>query len=460
MLFSSPIFLFLFLPVLFGIYFLADRKFKNIILLIFSLLFYAWGEPIYVLLMIASITVSYVLALLIEKQADVKKRKGLLILSVVLHIGALVFFKYSNLLVDTFSGLLHINIPFGPVGLPIGISFFTFQALSYVIDVYRKEVAASKSLFNLALYISFFPQLIAGPIVRYKDIDDQLLSRKETVGKFSSGVQRFIIGLTHKVILANFAGKIADSIFALPEGDLKWTTAWIGIFAYSLQIYFDFAGYSSMAIGLGRMFGFEFLENFNYPYISHTITEFWRRWHISLSTWFRDYVYIPLGGNRSGATRTTINQFIVFGLCGLWHGALWSFLIWGLYHGALLTIEKISFVAKARKHIPRFLNTIITFILVMIGWIIFKADSVSSTDYFKSFLGFGTGAEKYILTSLDITILLAGALFALPVIPYLSRFNWFMVIKKYSSVFAFILLAIDLMVLISSSYNPFIYFRF
>ena len=460
MLFSSPIFLFLFLPVLFGIYFLADRRFKNTILIIFSLLFYAWGEPVYVFLMLASILVSYVSARFINSSGTEKKRKLGLIFAIVMHLGGLVFFKYSYLLVSTISSLFHINIPFDPIGLPIGISFFTFQSLSYVIDVYRKDVAVSKNLFNLALYVSFFPQLIAGPIVRYKDIEEQLKGRKETVQKFSSGVQRFIIGLTHKVIFANFAGKIADSVFALPEGDLKWTAAWIGIFAYALQIYFDFAGYSSMAIGLGRMFGFEFLENFNYPYISHTITEFWRRWHISLSTWFRDYVYIPLGGNRKGTFRTSLNQFIVFALCGLWHGALWSFLIWGLYHGALLTIERVNFVAKLRQRIPQVINTLITFVLVMIGWIIFKADSIASVEYFKSFVGLGRGVETYMLSSLDITILIVGAIFALPVIPYLSKFTWFVSIKRYARVLVLVLLVLDLMVLISSSYNPFIYFRF
>ena len=335
MVFSSMTFLWLFLPLVFVLSLIIRRpRLQNYLLLIFSLLFYAWGEPVYLFLMLFSILMNWTFGLLIEKSAAHKKL--FLVLDIIGNLGLLGYFKYTNFILDTIRRLLpSASVPVTHIALPIGISFFTFQAMSYVIDLYRGRYRAQKNLFHLALYISFFPQLIAGPIVQYKDIEDQIMNRKRTPEKIASGIRRFIYGLGKKVIISNLVASSVDKLFALSPENMTGVMAWTAAILYTLQIYYDFSGYSDMAIGLGRMFGFEFLENFNYPYISKSIREFWRRWHISLSSWFRDYVYIPLGGNRKGEVRTYINNIIVFFLTGLWHGASWNFVGWGLRLGVL-----------------------------------------------------------------------------------------------------------------------------
>lgn len=345
MVFSSLVFLFVFLPVILILYYISSNKYKNYLLLIASLFFYAWGEPTYVLIMILSIIVNYICGLLVEENKKTIIKKFGLILAIVFNILMLGVFKYSGFLVSNINNILNINLPLPKIALPLGISFFTFQAMSYVIDVYKKDAKVQRSILNLSLYISLFPQLVAGPIVRYQTIADQIDYREHNISKFGEGVNRFIIGLSKKVILSNSLGMLADAVFNTSVEDLTIISSWLGIIAYSLQIFFDFSGYSDMAIGLGKMFGFEFLENFNYPYISQSASEFWRRWHISLGSWFRDYVYFPLGGSRKGTLRTYINLFIVWFLTGFWHGASWTFIAWGLYFGVLIGMEK-AFLEK------------------------------------------------------------------------------------------------------------------
>ncbi len=341
MVFSSLTFLFIFLPVTLTLYFISPKKFKNVVLLITSLIFYAWGEPIYIFLMIFSSIVDYFHGLLIEKfRNENKKAKFVVLSSVVINLGLLSFFKYSDFLIDNFNHLFNTGFDTLDLPLPIGISFYTFQTMSYTIDVYRKEAPVQRSPLALATYVTLFPQLIAGPIVRYQTVAEQINDRKETIDKFADGVKRFIIGLGKKVLLANNIGMLWSEIQATNINDLTILTAWLGVFAFSFQIYFDFSGYSDMAIGLGKMFGFDFLENFNYPYISQSITEFWRRWHISLGTWFKDYVYVSLGGNKVSKIKMYRNLFIVWFLTGLWHGASWNFIVWGLYFGIIIAIEK------------------------------------------------------------------------------------------------------------------------
>ena len=349
MVFSSTIFLFFFLPLTLLAYFVVGPRGRNLILLAASLLFYAWGETVYLLVMLFSIAANYLFGLLIDRARERGSRGGTAFaLAVATNLGLLGFFKYANFFVDNLNQVLPVlglaPMDIGRVHLPIGISFFTFQALSYIIDLYRNETAVQRSLLNFALYKALFPQLIAGPIVRYRDVAREIEQRTVSLDDFASGVQRFIIGLGKKVLIANVMGRAADTIFATPAETLPATLAWTGSIAFMLQIYFDFSGYSDMAIGLGRMFGFHFLENFNYPYIARSVREFWRRWHISLSTWFRDYLYIPLGGNRHGPVRTGANLLLVFLLCGLWHGASWTFLIWGVYHGIFLVLERVPAV--------------------------------------------------------------------------------------------------------------------
>jgi alginate O-acetyltransferase complex protein AlgI len=349
--FSSPIFLFAFLPIVLLVYYLTPKVFKNISLLIASLLFYAWGEVFYIAVMIMSIISNYFIGILISNSQQQDKPtctpKFYLAIGIVINVGLLISFKYANFITDNFNIILeefHISaIDLQVIHLPLGISFFTSQAISYIVDVYKKEFKAQSNIYNLALYISLFPQLIAGPIVRYHDVAKQITGREHSLELFANGAARFIIGLSKKMLIANPLGEVADNIFILSGNDLTMPLAWIGVVAYSLQIYFDFSGYSDMAIGLGRMFGFKFLENFNYPYISKSLREFWRRWHISLSTWFRDYIYIPLGGNRVSTVRVYMNLFIVFLLTGVWHGASWNFVAWGLFHGIFLAAEHAGF---------------------------------------------------------------------------------------------------------------------
>ena len=405
MVFSSAVFLFLFLPLLLGLYRVLPRSLQNSVLLLGSLLFYAWGEGAFCLLMLTSIGLNYAFGRLVDRARDVRHRKAIVALAVVVNLAFLGWYKYANFIADTLSalglGALGLSFELSPIHLPIGISFFTFQALSYVVDVYRGEGRARKNPLDVALYISLFPQLIAGPIVRFRDIADQLRDRSVALADFAYGIRRFVIGLGKKVLIANTVAIPADQIFELPASELTFALAWVGLIAYTFQIYFDFSGYSDMAIGLGRMFGFRFLENFNYPYISRSVTEFWRRWHISLSSWFRDYVYIPLGGNRGGRIKTYRNLLLVFFVTGLWHGASFSFIVWGFYHGFFLILERMM---RGRGFaLPAVVRHAYVLLVVMVGWVFFRANTLGfALDYLKALVGLGAGigylnyAEQYL----------------------------------------------------------------
>ena len=390
MLFSSTVFLFLFLPAVLLLYYIVPRKVRNLVLFVFSLVFYAWGEPVYVFLMIGSTVVAYITGLLADKTVKGRKAwvpKVSLIVAILWNMGLLLFYKYSDFFIVNANNIFGFSIKELKLVMPIGISFYSFQTLSYVIDVYRGDVKAQKNYLTLGTYVALFPQLIAGPIVRYKDVAEQMKNRRETMGNFAEGVKRFSIGLGKKVLLANSIGALFDTISNTPQSDMSVTAAWLGIIAYTFQIYFDFSGYSDMAIGLGKMFGFDFLENFNYPYISNSITDFWRRWHMSLSSWFRDYVYIPLGGNRKGKVRQCVNIMIVWFLTGFWHGANWNFMIWGVYFGIILLCEKL-FLLNGLKKIPKVFAHIYALILIVIGWGIFAFDDFGKlSQNFKNMFG-------------------------------------------------------------------------
>lgn len=470
MIFSSTVFLYLFLPcVLLGYYviFRKSRKWQNIFLLFASLFFYAWGEPTFVLIMLMSIFMNWAFGLLADKYKRENKKgavKAVLTATVIANLSILFVFKYLNFTCDVFSDIFGIDISIAKIALPIGISFFTFQAMSYVLDVYRGKGEVQKNILNVGLYISFFPQLIAGPIVRYETVADEIKNRKETADDFFDGFARFIVGLGKKVILANNFAVIADNAF--DGGEISVAMSWLGAVAYTLQIYFDFGGYSDMAIGLGRMFGFHFLENFNYPYISKSITEFWRRWHISLGTWFRDYVYIPLGGSRVGKKRLILNLFIVWMLTGIWHGANWTFILWGFMYFILLTAEKLTGFCKQDVKCPGAVKWIYTMFFVVMGWVLFRADSLGSAwEYMKSMFGLAGNAfsdELFIASVKQILIYLPfGILFSFPVVPKLRekvKQNTFTDIAYCTAMIA--LFAFSLVGLIGNSYNPFIYFNF
>ena len=464
MVFSSLTFLCIFLPAVL----ILDRIFRNIhiknaILLVSSLLFYAYGEPVYVLLMGASALLNYVSALLIDRFSDKLKLKRLfLFFAVLINLGALVFFKYTVFLVTSMNGTFNAAIPVPDISLPLGISFFTFQAMSYVIDVYRGDCGVQKNFARLLLYISFFPQLIAGPIVKYRDIEEQILSRKVTSEGTADGIRRFASGLAKKVFIANNAAVIADTVFGA-SGIIDTKTSWLGAVAYMIQIFFDFSGYSDMAIGLGRMFGFEFKENFNYPYIASSIKDFWRRWHISLSSWFKEYLYIPLGGNRKGKVRTVINKFIVFACTGIWHGANWTFLLWGLYHGAFLMLEELMPKREKKGIVLKIISHIYLVLVVLIGFVMFRCDSISDFGIFVlRMFGADNGTDSTImfmklLNPLNITALASGILFSMPVIKVFKDNKW---LRGLSYAAALIAVALSMLCLSSGSYNPFIYFRF
>lgn len=466
--FSSVIFLFFFLPLVLALYFAVPFRFKNIILLLFSLVFYAWGEPRYVVLMIVSILINYGYGIWIDRAGQSeRKRVTVLTSAIIVNIGLLGFFKYANFVVDLINSLFHTSLQLQPIPLPIGISFYTFHALSYLIDVYRRKEQAQRNLFKLSLYITFFPQLVAGPIIRYNSIAEQLSKRVFSSTQFAEGIQRFILGLSKKILLANPLGAVADTVFMTSTSDLSTGSAWIGIIAYTLQIYFDFSGYSDMAIGLAKMFGFEFAENFNYPYISKSISEFWRRWHISLGSWFRDYVYIPLGGSRVARWKVFRNLFIVWSLTGFWHGASWTFIAWGLYYGILIALEKAGLEKLLSKLFP--FNHVIVLLLVMIGWVFFRADNfVHATDFIASMFNMHgnefTNAQALSLLYTNWYYFVIAIAVATPIFPKLQqlRFN-----KPYSSIqavvaylFYFFLFAEVILYLINSTYNPFLYFRF
>lgn len=483
MVFSSTVFVFLFLPVVLGLYACVRRELRNLLLLLASLLFYAWGEGFFVLIMLASIVLNYGLGLWIDQVRESRLARLVAALAVIINIGLLGCYKYANFLVDNlnvFLGVIGVPaIKLASVHLPIGISFFTFQALSYVIDVYRRESPVQKNPTHLALYVAFFPQLIAGPIVRYTDIAAQLAERTVTLDGFALGVRRFIIGLGKKVLVANSVAVAADQIFAIPPSQLTLHLAWLGIVCYTLQIYFDFSGYSDMAIGMGHMFGFHFLENFNYPYISQSLKDFWRRWHISLSTWFRDYLYISLGGNRCAPLRVYVNLVIVFFLCGLWHGASWTFVIWGLFHGVFLVGERLG-LEKWLASSPAPLRHGYVMGVVMVGWVVFRADTLShALSFLAAMGGFGRGdgieyhAGLYLDTRLALA-LVVGVVGALPLLPLITS-AWQRATASDTSPVALVVDSVltvgstvglgfiflgSAMALLAGTHNPFIYFRF
>ena len=402
MVFSSLVFLFAYLAVTLVIYYAVPRKARNIFLFFINLLFYGWGEPMLVFLMVFNIFFNYLGGYLVDKfRSDRKKKKLFLILTCALDIGILAVFKYTGLIVDTVNLLPFLNIPTVQISLPIGISFYTFQTMSYVIDVYRNDAPVSRSFINFGTYVALFPQLIAGPIVRYRDVAYQLEHRRETLDRFTKGVKLFCVGLGKKVLIANQMGALTSAMFSNTEENGVLGT-WVGILAYTFQIYFDFSGYSDMACGLGNMFGFEFLKNFNYPYISTSITDFWRRWHISLSTWFKEYVYIPLGGNRKGVRRQIINLLIVWGLTGLWHGASYNFIFWGLYYGLLLILEKFV-LSRFLDKLPAVLRHVYTLFIVMIGWGLFYFTDVNQLFAFLGDL-FNFGNGVFSETALNLTL--------------------------------------------------------
>ena len=468
MLFSSIVFLFSFLPAVMILYYLLPVRFRNVILLLASLVFYAWGEPVYLFLMLLSILFNYFSGLDIARNLqDKRAAKRSLVFNLIINLAVLGFFKYEGFLLDTLNGILPVHISYHALPLPIGISFYTFQILSYIIDVYRGNVKVQTNLPNFALYVTMFPQLIAGPIVQYADVDEQLASREVSRTKFGEGSMYFIRGLAKKVLLANTSGMIFTEVSGLAKGNIAVVTAWLGAFAYMFQIYFDFSGYSDMAIGLGKMFGFEFNMNFNYPYVSKSITEFWRRWHISLSSWFRDYVYIPLGGNRVSKIKHIRNLLIVWFLTGLWHGAAWNFVAWGLYYGVILIIEKYL-LSPVLDRLPDVVRHIYSIVLVVIGWVLFFSSSFGqAADYIR--VMFGAGAHgfadresMYLLTS-NLILWLILIFGSTPLVHF--RYEHMLRSKKWNttiinSVVYAALFIVCIAYLVTETYNPFLYFRF
>lgn len=465
MVFSSLLFLFMYLPVVLLIYYATPRKYRNLFLFFANLVFYGWGEPVYVTLMLFSTVVDYTCGYFIDKYRTKNRKiaKTFLIASVVINLSLLGFFKYAGFITDTLNAIPFFSLPSIEVPLPIGISFYTFQTMSYSIDVYRNDAPIQRNIISFGTYVALFPQLIAGPIVRYKDVAYQLNHRKETLQDFTRGVKLFCIGLAKKVLLANQMGLMWDSI--RDSGEVTgWLGSWIGIISYSFQIYFDFSGYSDMARGLGNMFGFEFLKNFDYPYISKSITEFWRRWHISLGTWFREYVYIPLGGNRKGTVRQIINLLIVWFLTGFWHGASYNFILWGMYFGIILIIEKFI-LSKWLKKSPSAVQHLYSLILIIFGWVIFYfTDMAQMGDFIVSMFSF-TGtliSESALSTTLSYLplIIIAG----ISSTPLMSKLHSKIKDKHYcvilDTLFCIFVLVTCTASLVNQSYNPFLYFRF
>ena len=452
MVFSSLTFLCVFLPLTLGVYYVCPRRGRNTVLLIASLVFYAWGEPKYVVLMVLSILANYVFGRLI---AAGRRPRLWLVVSVVFNLGMLGLFKYADLLIRTFNAVTGGEISLLGLALPIGISFYTFQAMSYTIDVYRGKVAAQKNVLNFGAYIAMFPQLIAGPIVRYSDVEDRLAERHTTPEDFAQGLCRFSVGLAKKVLLANQLGALWE---LSSSGTPSALMAWLGALAFGLQIYFDFSGYSDMAIGLGALFGFRFPENFRHPYAAKSVTEFWRRWHITLSTWFKEYLYIPLGGNRKGLARQLLNLLIVWALTGLWHGADWNFLLWGLYYFVLLMLEKL-FLLRVWDRLPGFIPRVFTLLAVLLGWVLFACESKALPGYCAALFGANgasSGMDLYYLAKYSV-LLAAGILGASGLPARLAgRVKSFPVRAAVSLV----LLAVSMMILIGDTYNPFLYFRF
>ena len=455
----------MFLPVVLVLYYLTPKRFRNLTLFIVDLIFYSWGEPMLVLLMLVSVVLNYTAGVIIGLNRKKKKlTKAVFIIAIILNLGLLGFFKYVGFIGETLNFVMpFLNVPVLKIALPIGISFYTFQTMSYTIDVYRNTVKMQKNIITFGTYVSLFPQLIAGPIVRYEDVELQLTTRKETLAQFTDGVKIFLIGLSKKILLANEMGNLWDSIrgSGAQGGALG---AWVGIIAYTFQIYFDFSGYSDMAIGLGKMFGFEFMKNFNYPYISKNITEFWRRWHISLGTWFREYVYIPLGGNRKGLPRQILNLGVVWFLTGLWHGASWNFILWGVYFGVILTFEKM-FLLKLLKNVPGWISHIYAIILFVFGWVIFYFEDMGEMGGFIARLfgsdGFEIRGDITVTIISYIPLLIAAAVISTPLIPTLyHKIKSKPVLYVTENAACILALLLCTSSLVSSSYNPFLYFKF
>lgn len=469
MLFSSITFLFLFLPVVLAVYYLVPWKVKNIALLIASLFFYAWGEPVYVVLMVLSILLNYFCARDIkENENEPVKAKFNVVFAVAVNLFILGFFKYYGFLLDTINAVFSTEIAYRELPLPVGISFYTFQAISYIVDIYRGKAQPQKNILYFALYISMFPQFIAGPIVRYEDIEAQLKHRRLSLQRLGQGAMYFIIGLAKKTVIANSVGAVFEQISEMPAGSLSVLTAWLGAFSYAFQIYFDFSGYSDMAVGLGKMFGFEFKKNFDYPYISKSVTEFWRRWHISLSTWFREYVYIPLGGNRCSVSRNIFNLMVVWVLTGMWHGAAWNFIAWGVYYGVILVMEKYVWGASLDM-LPNPMRHIYTGIMVLVGWVLFFSPSLGyALRYLGAMIGGGTGIVDnqgafllfghwllYLLAVLGSSSLGMRLVNAVPRMARSARAQAAVSVVIYMGIFV-----ISVAFLVTDTFNPFLYFRF
>ena len=486
MVFSQLTFLYYFLPIVMIVYFFSSDKIRNVLIFITGLLFYAWGEPFYVCLMLFSTAIDYTAGRLMAKyDDDNKKRKICLIVSVCMNVGLLAIFKYSDFLIDSFNGVFGTSVtnpvvlvnkalnslyPFGlnekRVELPIGISFYTFQSMSYTIDLYLRNIKVQKSFLNFASYVSLFPQIVAGPIVRYEDVANELESRTVNIAKISAGIGLFVKGLAKKVLLANNIGMVWTQVKAMDYSTISVATAWLGIIAFAFQIYFDFSGYSDMATGLGKMLGFEFPKNFDHPYISKSISEFWRRWHITLGSWFRSYVYIPLGGNRNGNFKTYRNLFITWALTGLWHGASWNFILWGLFFGVLIIIERLGF-GKIIEKLPSAVSMLYTFVMVLFGWVLFDTDTLSDAGRYYAAM-FGAGGSlvdsyaRYTMASnavmLVLCILISGGLGS-RLISFCEEKN-----KRASAVAGVAVKIGGLLIctayLVGATYNPFLYFRF
>ncbi len=468
MIFNSMTFLWIFLPIAIILYFFVSEKYKNLLLVLLSLIFHAWGEPVYMGLLAVCIVSNYIIGMLINKCENIKIKKVLFILGIIANIGILVYFKYYNFFALNINKIFNNQlIATKAITLPIGVSFFTFSAISYLFDIYRKDTKVQNNIIDFALYISFFPKLIMGPIQRYVDFEKQLHDRKVNVENFSIGIKRFTYGLAKKVLIANTVGSFADFTFRLTISSLSTPIAWLGALCYMIQIYFDFSGYSDMAIGLGKMFGFDIMENFNLPYTSQSITEFWRRWHISLSNWFKQYLYIPLGGNRKGKIRTYINLSIVFLVTGLWHGSAWNFIIWGLYNGFFIVIERIKLKELIDKNKFKILNWIYATFVTLIGWVFFRASGLKiALSYLKvMFIPKIFQIDIYnILTYKVIFFIIVGILFSgilQNLIIYIDKKGKIKKIYMYiEPIVILILLTISIMTIISGTYNSFIYFKF
>ncbi|MDD6771169.1 MAG: MBOAT family O-acyltransferase [Inconstantimicrobium porci] len=468
MVFSSLIFIYIFLPITLLIYYITPKRFRNLVVFIASILFYAWGEPYYIALLLISVIVDYFGAIIVEKtRADKDKSRFIFVTVLVINISVLFFFKYYGFLINNINALCGTSLRVKALPLPLGISFYTFKLVSYMADVYLNKVEAERNFINFGTYVSMFYQLTAGPIGRFTDLKNQIINRNETIEKFAYGIQRFLFGLGKKVILANNLSLIWNNVKSMQYGSISVISSWIGIISFTLQIYFDFSGYSDMAIGLGQMMGFEFKENFDFPYISRSITEFWRRWHISLGSWFKDYIYIPLGGNRRGKSRQIFNLCVVWFATGLWHGSNWTFVFWGLYYGVIIIIEKL-FLLKYLKKIPKIFGIIYSMIIVTVGWVFFDSESINKAFSYIGIM-FGAGNNlmidnmaKYLISS-NLLILFISIICATPLV---KRIIMYITEKKktpgiiVSVVISMAIFVISTAFLVYESYSPFLYFKF